>query len=125
MRSSAEELTIKPVKILVIQKDNQFYLQKRSELLQKLEYVIDKLILKAAKAEGKNKTNLQNHVIKIQVKKARTDVLLRKLKGKGDESWDDLKINLDISLKELRKAFSNAFVMTNNNQEQKTKQSDI
>ena len=125
MRSSAEELTIKPVKILVIQKDNQFYLQKRSELLQKLEYVIDKLILKAAKAEGKNKTNLQNHVIKIQVKKARTDVLLRKLKGKGDESWDDLKINLDISLKELRKAFSNAFVMTNNNQEQKTKQPDI
>ena len=125
MRSPAEELTIKPVKILVIQKDNQFYLQKRSELLQKLEYVIDKLILKAAKAEGKNKTNLQNHVIKIQVKKARTDVLLRKLKGKGDESWDDLKINLDISLKELRKAFSNAFVMTNNNQEQKTKQPDI
>ncbi len=106
---------------MVAQKGNQIYLQKKDELLQKLESVIEKLTSKMEKSEGNNKTNLQHHIIKIQVKKARTDVILRKLKGKGDENLDDLKINLDISLKELRKAFSNAFVMTNKDQEKYTK----
>ena len=97
---------------MVIPKDNEFYLQKNTDLLQKLESVIDKLIVKADKAQGKNKTNLQHHVIKIQVKKARSDVLLRKLKGKETEEKDDLKNNLEISLKELKKAFSNAVSMS-------------
>jgi len=107
-----KEIAIKPVKIIVIPRNNEFYVQKKTELLQKLEYVIDKLILKADKADGKKKTNLQHHVIKIQVKKARTDVLLRKLKGKENEDKDDLKNNLEISLKELKKAFSNAISMS-------------
>jgi len=97
---------------MVIPKDNEFYLQKNTDLLQKLESVIDKLIVKADNAQGKNKTNLQHHVIKIQVKKARSDVLLRKLKGKETEEKDDLKNNLEISLKELKKAFSNAVSMS-------------
>jgi hypothetical protein len=87
-------------------------LQKSTDLLQKLESIIDKLIVKADKAQGKNKTNLQHHIIKIQVKKARSAVLLRKLKGKENEEKDDLKNNLEISLKELKKAFSNAKSMS-------------
>jgi hypothetical protein len=97
---------------MVIPRNNEFYLQKNTDLLQKLESVIDTLILKAEKAEGKHKTNLQHHVIKIQVKKARTDVILRKLKRKENEEQDDLKNNFEISLKKLKKALSNASSMS-------------
>lgn len=97
---------------MVIPKNNEFYLQRKTELLQKLEYVIDKLILKADKAEGKHKTNLQHHVIKIQVKKARTDVILRKLKRKEYKDKEQLKDSLEISLKDLKKAFSKSISMT-------------
>jgi len=97
---------------MVTPKNHEFYLESKTALLQKLESVIDKLIFKADKAEGKHKTILQHHVIKIQVKKARTDVILRKLKRKEHKDKEQLKDSLEISLKDLKKAFSNSISMT-------------
>jgi len=97
---------------VIIPQKNDIYFKKRTEVLKKLEFLIKKLILKAEKAQGKNKTNLLHHVIKIQVKKARTDVILRQLiKNENQQDLDDLMVNLGISLRELRKAFSRAIVI--------------
>lgn len=94
--------------MLESQNYKESYVQKRTEILQKLEGVIDKLILRADKANGKDKINLLHHVIKIKIKKIRTAIKLRQLKETDYENWNSLKVNVEISLKELRLAFLKA-----------------
>ena len=57
-----------------------------------------------------DKTNLRNHILKIQVKKARTLDKLRQLRSVEDVSWETLKTNLEISYKELKVAYAKPFI---------------
>ena len=58
----------------------------------------------------KDKTSLQHHIIKIQVKKERTLDKLRQLHNVEDVSWQALKTNLEISYNELKIAYSKPFI---------------
>ena len=89
-------------------KNRESYLQRRAEQLRQWERVIDKLISRADKAKDRSKTELGHHIVKIQVKKARTEAKLRQLHEAGNEKWDDIKADLEISWVELREAFSKA-----------------
>lgn len=84
------------------------YLHRRAEQLVQWERVIDKLISRADEASGKHKTELRHHIIKIRVKKARTEVILRQLQEAGNGKWDEIKAILEISWRELRESFLKA-----------------
>ena len=99
---------MEPYKIMEYSKDKELYLQKRTKQLLQWDRVIDKLKLRAAKAEDKRKTALDHHIIKIQVKKARTEVKLRQLIRASNEMWDEIKNGLEKSWLDLRKAFLKA-----------------
>ncbi len=99
---------MEPYKIMEYSKDKELYLQKRTKQLLQWDRVIDKLKLRAAKAEDKRKTDLDHHIIKIQVKKARTEVKLRQLIRASNEMWDEIKNGLEKSWLDLRKAFLKA-----------------
>ena len=89
-------------------KNKESYLQRRTQQLQQWERVIDKLISRADKAKDISETDLRHHIVKIQVKKARTEVILRHLQEEGNGKWDDIKAGLEKSWKDLRKAFLKA-----------------
>jgi hypothetical protein len=89
-------------------KNKESYLYRRTEQLRQWERVIDNLTLMADKASGKRKTELLHHIIKIRVKKARTEVILRQLREAEDCKWDELKTILEISWRELRQSFLKA-----------------
>ena len=85
------------------------YLQRRSEQLKQWQRVIDKLKLRAAKAlDSRSKNNLRNHIVKIQVQKARTEAKLNQLQETGSENWHAIRADLDKSWLELREAFLKA-----------------
>jgi hypothetical protein len=89
-------------------KNKESYLQRRTQQLQQWERVIDKLISRADKAKDISETDLRHHIVKIQVKKARTEVILRHLQEEGNGKWDDIKAGLEKSWVELREAFLKA-----------------
>ncbi len=88
--------------------NKEIYLQRRAQQLIQWERVIDKLKLRADKSEDKSKTDLNHHILKIQVKKARTEVQLRQLQKAENGNWDDLKTSLEQSWTDLRRAFIRA-----------------
>ena len=71
---------------------------------------IDELKLKVENSMVEDKTSLHNHILKIQVKKARTLDKLRQLHSVEDVLWKALKENLEISYKELKVAYSKPFI---------------
>jgi hypothetical protein len=89
-------------------KNKESYLQRRIQQLQQWERVIDKLISRADLAKDKRETELRHHIVKIQVKKARTEVILRHLQEEGNGKWDEIKASLEKSWVELREAFLKA-----------------
>jgi hypothetical protein len=89
-------------------KNKESYLQIKAQQLRQWERVIDKLISRADKAKDKRETDLRHHIVKIQVKKARTEVILRHLHEEGNGKWDDIKAGLEKSWMELREAFLKA-----------------
>ncbi|MEJ2053249.1 MAG: hypothetical protein P8X42_04950 [Calditrichaceae bacterium] len=91
------------------------YLQKRTRQLHQWQRVLDRLIFRAVKAEGENRREQHNHIIKIQVKKDRTEVKLKQLTGINDKFWDEIKSGMDKNWKELRAAFLKASAKTKNN----------
>ena len=99
---------MEPYKNMEHSKDKESYLQKRTKQLLQWDRVIDKLKFRADKAEDKRKTDLDHHIIKIQVKKARTEVKLRQLIRASNEMWDEIKNGLEKSWLDLRKAFLKA-----------------
>jgi len=88
--------------------EKKSYLRERAEQMRKWDKIIDKLIVRSGKAKNKDNTELRHHIVKLQVKKARTDFKLRQLQEAGKEKWDDLKTGLEKNWVELRKAFSKA-----------------
>jgi hypothetical protein len=66
------------------------------------------LISRAVKAEGKNRREQHRHIIKIQVKKDRTEVKLKQLSETSNKMWDKFKIGMEKSWKELRETFLKA-----------------
>ena len=89
-------------------KDNKSYLNGRAEQMRQWDGIIDKLIHRANKQKDENHTELRHHIVKLQVKKARTEVKIRQLQEAGKEKWDDLKAGLEKNWIELREAFSKA-----------------
>jgi hypothetical protein len=89
-------------------KDKESYLQRRAQQLSQWDRVIEKLISRADRAKDKRETDLRHHIIKIQVKKARTEVKLRQLQEAETGKWDDIKAGLEKSWVELREAFLKA-----------------
>jgi hypothetical protein len=85
--------------------NKESYLLRRAEQLHQWERVIDKLISRDERAKDRSKTELHHHIVKIWVKKARTEVKLRHLKDAEKGKWNDLKADLEKSLEELREAF--------------------
>ena len=90
------------------QKNKKSYLDKKSEQLQQWDKIIDKLIKRANNQRDDHHTELRHHIVKLQVKKARTEVKLIQLKEAGKEKWDVLKTGLEKNWLELREAFSKA-----------------
>jgi hypothetical protein len=88
--------------------NRESYSLRKTEQLRQWEGVIDKLTVRAEKAVDKNKTDLQHHIIKIRVKKARTEAILRKLQQSDNGNWDLLKGAFEKSWQELRKTFLKA-----------------
>ena len=88
--------------------NKESYLLRRAEQLHQWERVIDKLISRAERAKDRSKTELHHHIVKIWVKKVRTEVKLRHLKEAGNGKWNDLKADLDKSWGELRETFLKA-----------------
>jgi hypothetical protein len=88
--------------------ENESYLQRRAAQLHQWQRVLDRLISRAVKAEGKSRRDQHHHIIKIQVKKDRTEVNLKQLSRAGNKMWDNIKIGMEKSWKELREAFLKA-----------------
>ena len=88
--------------------DKKSYLNRRTKQLRQWEPILEKLMLRAEKAQDTSKTELRHHIVKIQMKKARTEVKLRELRKAKKGEWDDLKTGLENSWKDLRKAFLKA-----------------
>ena len=88
--------------------NKESYLLRRAEQLHQWERVIDKLMSRADKAKNGSKVELQHHIVKIWVKKARTEVKLRHLREAGNGKWNDLKADLEKSWGELRETFLKA-----------------
>lgn len=86
-------------------KEEKSYLKRRTIQLRQWERVLDKLISKADKAKDKRRRDLHHHIIKIQVKKDRTEVKLRQLIRASHEMWDEIKAGMEKSWRELREAF--------------------
>ncbi|MEJ2544076.1 MAG: hypothetical protein P8Y99_08405 [Calditrichaceae bacterium] len=95
--------------------ENKSYLQRRTIQLRLWQRVLDRLISRAVKAEGKNRREQHRHIIKIQVKKDRTEVKLKQLSGASNKMWDNIKMGMEKSWKELREAFLKASAKTKNN----------
>ena len=95
--------------------ENESYLQRRTIQLRLWQRVLDRLISRAVKAEGKSRREQHRHIIKIQVKKDRTEVKLKQLSGASNKMWDTIKIGMEKSWKELREAFLKASAKTKNN----------
>jgi hypothetical protein len=89
-------------------KDKESYLQRKAQQLRQWERVIEKLISRADRAKDKRETELRHHILKIQVKKARTEAKLRQLQEEENGKWDDIKAGLEKSWVELREAFLKA-----------------
>jgi hypothetical protein len=89
-------------------KNKESYLLIKVKQLKQWERVIDKLISRAQQAKDKRKTELLHHIIKIKVKKARTEVKLRQLKNEKNGKWNRLKGDFEKSWGELREAFLKA-----------------
>jgi hypothetical protein len=89
-------------------KNRESYLQRRAEQLRQWDRVMAKLIARVDKVKGKSNTDLRHHIVKIQVKKARTEVKLRQLQEEGNGKWDDIKADLEKLWGELREAFLKA-----------------
>ena len=89
-------------------KDKESYLQRKAQQLRQWERVIEKLISRADRAKDKRETELRHHILKIQVKKTRTEAKLRQLQEEENGKWDDIKAGLEKSWVELREAFLKA-----------------
>jgi hypothetical protein len=89
-------------------KNNESYLQRRAQQLRQWERVIEKLISRADRAKDKREIELRHHILKIQVKKARTEAKLRQLQEADYGKWDVIKAGLEKSWVELREAFLKA-----------------
>jgi hypothetical protein len=96
--------------------ENESYLQRRAIQLRQWQRVLDRLISRADKAEGKNRRDQHHHIIKIQVKKDRTEVKLRQLDRANNKIWDEIKTGMEKSWKELREAFLKATAGTKKNE---------
>jgi hypothetical protein len=89
-------------------KNKESYLQRKAKQLQQWERVIDKLISRVEQTKDRKKTELRHHIVKIQVKKARTAVKLRQLQNTGNGKWNEIKADFEKSWRELRQAFLKA-----------------
>jgi len=89
-------------------KNKESYMQRKAQQLMQWERVIDTLQARADKAKDKSKSDLRRHIVKIQVIKARTAVILNRLRNADNGNWDNIKADLEKSWGLLRKAFSNA-----------------
>lgn len=96
---------MKPGKIKEHSIEENSYLQKRAQQLHQWQRVLDKMISKAGTAKGKPRRDLHHHILKIQVKKDRTEVKLRQLIKASNEKWDEIKTGMEKSWQELREAF--------------------
>ena len=88
--------------------ENETYLQRRTIQLSQWQRVLDRLISRAVKAEGKSRRDQHHHIIKIQVKKERAEVKLRQLDRASNKIWEEIKTGMEKSWKELREAFLKA-----------------
>lgn len=88
--------------------ENELYLRRRTLQLSQWQRVIDRLISRAVKAEGKNRRELHRHIIKIQVSKDRIEVKLKQLSETSNHMWDNIKIGMEKNWKELRETFLKA-----------------
>ena len=91
-------------------KNKESYMQRKAQQLIQWDRVIDKLQARADKAKDKSKSDLHRHIIKIKVIKARTAVILNRLRNADNGNWDNIRMDLEKSWGLLRRAFSNASV---------------
>jgi len=88
-----------------------YFLTKTIQLKQ-WKRVLDKLISRAEKTKDRKKTELLHHIVKIQVKKARTEAKLRQLQNEKNGNRSNLKADFEKSWGDLRKAFLRASAKT-------------
>jgi hypothetical protein len=86
----------------------ELYLQRKAQQLMQWDKVVDKLKTREAGAVMKFKTDLQHHILKIQVIKARTEAKLRNLRIADKSDWDASRQEMEKSWLRLRLAFSRA-----------------
>ena len=90
------------------QKNKESYMIRKSQQLIQWDRVTDKLKLRVADARDKSKTDLRHHLLKIQVVKARTEAILRRLQIAENGNWYHIKSELEKSWRLLRQRFSKA-----------------
>jgi len=84
------------------------YLHRKAVQLFQWEKVLNKLRGRADQAIDKDETNLRHHILKIWVKKARTEAKLHTLGESENGNWDRLKADFEKHWKDLRHAFLKA-----------------
>ena len=85
-------------------------MRRKAEQLRQWERVMDNLIDRAKKSEDKKKSELLNQIGKIKAKKTNIENQLKRIKESGENDWQKEKDGLEKSWKELRNAFSNSKV---------------
>ena len=80
----------------------------KAKQLKQWERVINKLISSVETAKDRRKKELLHHIVKIQVKKARTEAKLRQMQNEENGNWNNLKGDFEKSWRELREAFLKA-----------------
>jgi hypothetical protein len=109
-QNSIQPFQTQPGKLMESPEDKESYLQSKAQQLHQWEQVIEKMISRDEKAKNKSNTDLRHHIVKLQVKKARTEAKLRQLQEAGNGRWDGIKTGLEKYWVELREAFKKASV---------------
>jgi hypothetical protein len=86
------------------------YLLRKSEQLRQWDRVMENLLVRAHRAKAKEKSVLLKQIKKIKAKKVSIENQLQQVAASGEEQWESDKAAFEQSWKELRDAFSNTAI---------------
>ncbi len=81
----------------------KLYVDRKTLQLKQWDRVIAKLILMAKQEDNKSKKDLLHHIKKINIKITRIERKLKKLRESGNQNWFNIKSDIEIKWKDLRK----------------------
>ena len=81
----------------------ELYVDRKAQQLKQWDRVIAKIILTAKQADIESKKDLLHHIKTINIKITRIERILKLLRESGNQNWFNIKFDLEIKWKDLRK----------------------